>query len=80
VPVYVFRCDDCDREHDVLRKVGDVSPPECPHCGGPTHKKFGRVAVKYDAFGFTSTDTLVNDPRGRDMKALRAKAEQISDS
>ena len=39
-----------------------------------------RVAVKYQSFGFTSTDNLVENPQGKDFQALRRRAEEISDS
>jgi putative FmdB family regulatory protein len=80
MPVYVFRCDACQHDLEVLRPLGDVAPPVCPLCDGPTRQKLARVAVKYDAFGFTSTDKLVGDTAGRDMKSLRRKAEEIADS
>jgi len=80
VPVYVFGCSGCDLEQEVLRPLGDQAPPACPGCGEPMRHKIARVAVKYDAWGFTATDKLVQQPGKRDVKALRSKAEQISDS
>jgi putative FmdB family regulatory protein len=80
VPVYVFRCSGCGLEHDVLRRLGDTSAPECPACGGPTHQRLTRVSVKYESFGFSATDSLISDTRNKDYKALRAKADEISDS
>lgn len=43
-------------------------------------QKFGRVGINYAAWGFTATDKLVGTTRGKDFKALRARAEQISDA
>ena len=80
MPVYVFGCPGCDLEQEVLRPLGDQAPPACPGCGEPMRHKIARVAVKYDAWGFTATDKLVQQPGKRDVKALRSKAEQISDS
>jgi len=37
------------------------------------------VAVRYEGWGFTATDSLVSDTRGKDFRTLRDKAEQISD-
>lgn len=42
-------------------------------------RKFSRVAVRYEGWGFASTDSLVTDTRGKDYKALRERAERISD-
>jgi hypothetical protein len=36
--------------------------------------------VSYNDFGFTATDSLVSDPRGKDFRALREKANEIADS
>jgi hypothetical protein len=38
------------------------------------------VAVKYQGWGFRSTDGLVaEDRRGQDLRALRERAERIAD-
>jgi hypothetical protein len=38
------------------------------------------VAVKYQGWGFTSTDKLLpEDRRGQDFRALRERAERIAD-
>ena len=79
MPVYVFRCRACDLEHEALRPLGDTDGVPCPDCGGQTKLRLGRVAVRYNAWGFSSTDSLVSDPRGKDFRILRDKADQISD-
>jgi putative FmdB family regulatory protein len=79
VPVYVFRCSGCGLEHEALRPLGDTVGVSCPDCGGQTTLRLGRVAVRYNGWGFTTTDSLVSDPRGKDFAALRDKAEQLAD-
>lgn len=79
MPVYEYACRECGAVEEHLLKLGAEGPTECAACGGPLRRKFSRVAVKYETWGFTSTDSLVNDTRGKDFKALRSKAEQISD-
>jgi putative FmdB family regulatory protein len=79
VPVYVFRCLGCGLEHEALRPLGDTDGSDCPDCGGQTKLRLGRVAVRYNGWGFTATDSLVGDTRGKDFRTLRDKAEQISD-
>jgi predicted nucleic acid-binding Zn ribbon protein len=82
VPVYVFSCPVCNGQNELLLKLGDTGPRPCPtpDCPGTATQRFSRVAVRYDSFGFTTTDNLVADPRGKDFQALRKKAEEISDS
>jgi predicted nucleic acid-binding Zn ribbon protein len=82
VPVYVFCCPVCNGENELLLKLGDTAARPCTTegCGGTARHKFARVAVKYEAFGFTKTDSLVANPNGKNFKELSNKAEQISDS
>jgi len=79
VPVYEYACRACDAVEEHLLPRGAPIPGACAACGGELRKKFSRVAVRYEGWGFTSTDSLVSDTRGRDFKALRSKAEQIAD-
>ena len=82
MPVYAFSCPLCNGVTELLLKLGDTGPRPCPTdgCTGTAQLKMSRVAVKYQSFGFTSTDKLIDNPKGKDFKALRSKAEEISDS
>jgi len=79
VPVYVFRCLTCGAEHEQLRPLGDTNDVLCRNCGGQTKLRIGRVAVRYNEWGFSATDSLVADSRGKDFRDLRDKAERIAD-
>lgn len=80
MPVYEFTCPACAAAAELLRSLGDTALPDCPDCGQLMQRKFSRVAVRYGSWGFNATDNLVSDNTGKDFKALREKAEQISDS
>ena len=81
VPVYEFRCLECANLEEHLLPLGAAAPGACAACGGELRKKFSRVAVRYEGWGFSSTDKLISDASGprKDFKTLRSKAEQISD-
>jgi putative FmdB family regulatory protein len=79
VPIYLFRCTSCRHETEQLLPLGDTVPRSCAECGGVAKHRFARIAVKYNDWGFGSTDQLVSDNRGKDFKALRETAERISD-
>jgi len=82
VPVYAFSCPLCYGVSELLLKLGDIADRPCPTegCDGTAKLKMSRVAVRYQSFGFTTTDKLVNNPQSKDFQALRSKAEEISDS
>jgi putative FmdB family regulatory protein len=79
VPIYLFRCTSCAHETEQLLPLGDTAERACPECGAPAKHRFARIAVKYNNWGFGSTDRLVSDSRGKDFRALRETAERISD-
>jgi len=82
VPVYVFRCPVCGRENEELLPLGDNGPRPClsPGCSGDRTLRLSRVGVSYEAFGFTKTDHLVDNPDKKNFKALKEKATEIADS
>ena len=79
MPVYEYACRACSAVEEHLLRLGEEWAEPCAECGGELRRKFSRVAVKYQGWGFTSTDSLVGDTRGKDFKALRERAERISD-
>jgi putative FmdB family regulatory protein len=79
MPLYLFRCTSCDAEAETLLPLGETGDRPCEQCGAPAVHRFARVAVKYNGWGFTATDKLVGNTRGKDFKALRETAEKISD-
>ena len=79
MPVYEYACRACAAVEEHLLPLGQEWGEACAACGGELRRKFSRVAVKYEGWGFTATDSLVNDTRGKDYKALRERAEKIAD-
>ena len=47
MPLYEFQCRSCGRVQEVLRAVGDVTPPECDECRGRTDKVASACLVKF---------------------------------
>ena len=80
MPVYEYRCRSCGVARDEVQPMGSGPPGPCPECAGELRRVYGRVAVKFSGWGFRRTDSLVPGDRPRkDFKALREKAEEISD-
>ena len=82
MPVYEFKCPLCGVVTEQLLPLGDTAPRPCPTdgCIGTQTLKLSRVAVKYESFGFTKTDTLVTNPEGKNFRSLQQKANEISES
>jgi putative FmdB family regulatory protein len=81
MPVYEYGCTACEARVDRLLPFAQADQPgPCPECDGVLQRRFSRVAVRYDSWGFNATDSLVPDRPGRnDLQAVRSKAEQLSE-
>jgi putative FmdB family regulatory protein len=81
VPVYEFRCDTCGRSTDRLLSHSSAQRPDpCEGCGAPVTRRFSRIAVRLEGWGFARTDGLVPERRGRgSFREVRERAERIGD-
>jgi putative FmdB family regulatory protein len=82
MPVYEYACAGCGAATDRLLPHDRADEPgPCPSCAGELRRRYSRVAVRLDGWGFSSTDALVPErPGGRgDFRALRERAERLSD-
>lgn len=82
MPVYEYRCADCGASVDrVLPHEQADAPGPCPDCDADAlDRRFSRVAVKLEGWGFSRTDGMVPDRPGRgDFKTVRDRAERIAD-
>jgi putative FmdB family regulatory protein len=80
MPLYEYTCRSCGSIEEHLQPLGAGAPGPCEVCGGELRRRWSRVAVRYQGWGFTSTDKLLpEDRRGQDYLALRERAERIAD-
>lgn len=80
MPVYEYRCRACGASTEAIQPVGSKAPGPCEACGGELKRVYGRVAVRFSGWGFSSTDRLVPGDRPRkDFRKLAEKAEEISE-
>lgn len=57
MPIYVYRCSNCDFEFEHNQKFSDPHLKRCPECGKLTlNKVFTPETVIYKGSGFYSTD------------------------
>ena len=82
MPVYEYRCSACGQSIDrILPHTRADEPGPCPDCGAAEglERRFSRVAVKLQGWGFSKTDGMVPDRPGRgDFRTVSERAEQIA--
>lgn len=60
--------------------MAESEPGPCPACGAERRRVYGRVGVRFEGWGFASTDALAPEGRPRkDFKKLREKAQEIAE-
>lgn len=81
MPVFEYKCTACGEREEHILLWSDEPPAACAACGGPLRRAYGggRVHVSLTGWGFSKTDSLIADTRGKDFKALRERAERIVD-
>ncbi len=57
MPTYEYRCDECDRNFDVVQSFEDDPLTRCPTCDAPVRKVFGSVGIVFKGAGFYKTDS-----------------------
>jgi putative FmdB family regulatory protein len=81
VPIYEYRCTQCDHRFERLQPVG--SPPEaCPRCGGATRRLLGSVGLVFRGSGFYTTDyrRSQDGASGSEVQRSESKAEPQKES
>lgn len=80
VPVYEYFCKHCGSSVDRLLPHDQVAVPgPCPDCGqSALRRRFSRVAVRLEGWGFPTTDAMVPERPGRgDFRTVRDRADRI---
>lgn len=81
MPVYEYQCTACGERTDRLLPHEQADAPgPCPTCGGELRRRWSRVAVKLQGWGFNRTDSMVADRPGRgDFREVQQRAERLAD-
>jgi putative FmdB family regulatory protein len=81
MPLYEYRCRECETALEEVQPMGSPPPGPCPACGGELRRIYGRVSVRFSGWGFRRNDSMVpGDRPKKDFKELERKAQEIADS
>ncbi len=57
MPMYDYKCEECDYRFEVFHKVNEMPEIVCPKCGGKTRKLVsGGVGIQFKGSGFYVND------------------------
>ena len=73
MPLYDYRCKDCDHQFEIQQAFTDDAPTTCPECGGTLKKVFSPVGISFKGSGFYK-----NDSRGSSTSTTPAGTSESS--
>jgi len=56
LPIYEYRCKQCERVFDILQKLNSDPVKECVHCSGPVEKLISASSFQLKGSGWYATD------------------------
>jgi putative FmdB family regulatory protein len=57
LPIYGYRCQSCQREFEVQKRMSDPPQEACPDCAGPGARLFYPAGILFKGSGFYKTDS-----------------------
>lgn len=57
MPIYQYRCTECEHEFELVQSFNDPAIEKCPKCNGVVRKQFSSVGVVFKGSGFYRTDS-----------------------
>ncbi len=61
MPIYEYKCLDCGRQFEIMLKVTDECPKNCPDCGGQIRKLISNTSFILKGTGWYVTDYASSD-------------------
>ena len=55
MPVYVYSCEKCEDNKELVKGMSDPDPKTCPDCGSNIKRVFGVGGIQFKGKGFYST-------------------------
>ena len=57
MPVYEYRCRNCNHQFEIQQAFSDDALTVCPECEGPLRKVFAPVGITFKGSGFYKNDS-----------------------
>lgn len=76
MPIYEYKCQDCDEQLEALQQVSEPPLTTCPECGGPLKKLLSAPAFQFKGSGWYVTDYAGKSGGGPSDKSSDASSEK----
>lgn len=75
MPLYEYRCRNCEHQFEIQQAFSDDALTQCPECAGDLRKVFNPVGIAFKGSGFYK-----NDSRSSSSGSSGSSAQSKSDS
>ncbi|HIF50612.1 MAG TPA: zinc ribbon domain-containing protein [Thiotrichaceae bacterium] len=76
MPIYEYKCGECDHRLEILQKISDDQETTCPECGKEGLRKLiSAVAFKLKGTGWYETDFKDKKPKKEEKSSGSKKSE-----
>ncbi len=76
MPIYEYKCDQCDHQLEMLQKISDYPAKTCPECGEDSLRKLvSAAAFKLKGTGWYETDFKDKKPMKETKKSNGNKTD-----
>ena len=76
MPIYVYQCQQCGAQKEVMQKFSDPPLTECQECGGKLEKIIQPVAIHFKGTGWYVTDYARKDQGKPEKRAMEQNKEE----
>ena len=81
MPTYIYRCQTCEKEFEIIQSFKDDPLEECPSdCSGTVKKVFSGVGISFKGSGFYKNDHGSNSKKKPVASAAKDTDKTKSDS
>jgi len=81
MPTYIYRCQTCEKEFEIIQSFKDDPLEECPsECSGTVKKVFSGVGISFKGSGFYKNDHGSNSKKKPVTSASKDTEKTKSDS
>ena len=78
MPIYEYRCEDCNHEFERMQKFSDPPVEACPTCAGSVQKLISRSAFHLKGSGWYVTDYARNGGQKSDSSSEKSTSEKTT--
>lgn len=80
MPIYEYKCLNCGKDHEIMRKITDKPLLKCPDCGGKMKKMISNTSFVLKGTGWYATDYPSDKNKKESASRKTSKTETKKDT